>query len=449
MWDLCCSDADAVAIAAPREHAKSTAITHAYTLANVMFREVKYVLIIGATESQASLFLADIKSELLENEKLIEIFGIRKMTKDSVTDIIVEMNDGHKFRITAQGAEQKVRGKKWGGGRPGLIICDDIEEDEAVESDERREKFLSWFLKALLPSIRRGGKIRIVGTILHMDSLLSNLMKNESWTNLFYKAHKSFDNFSDLLWPDQWSEERLKKRRAIFINAGNPEGYAQEYLNNPVDQSEAYFRGADLIPMEEGDYTSTKNYYAGLDLAISDRDKRAYTVMIVGGMDSNNILHIINILRFRGDADEIISNMLALQKRYNILAWKCERGQISMSIKPALIHESITQNIPIMLDDETAPMGDKRARARSIQQRLRSGSVKIDKKADWYLDFEEEMLYFPKGTYKDQVDAMAWLGIGINDLSEGPTEEEEEEEEYNEFSRGYNRGQNRNQITGY
>jgi hypothetical protein len=31
MWDLCCLPEDFVGIAAPRKHAKSTAITHAYT----------------------------------------------------------------------------------------------------------------------------------------------------------------------------------------------------------------------------------------------------------------------------------------------------------------------------------------------------------------------------------------------------------------------------------
>ena len=39
MWELCCSDARYVAIAAPRGHAKSTSITLSYTLASFLFRE--------------------------------------------------------------------------------------------------------------------------------------------------------------------------------------------------------------------------------------------------------------------------------------------------------------------------------------------------------------------------------------------------------------------------
>ena len=94
MWDICCLPDPYVALAAPREHAKSTAITHAFCLANVLFRESRYVLIMSDTQEQAALFLADIKLELQENEELIEMFGFKRFWKDSVTDIICEMEDG-------------------------------------------------------------------------------------------------------------------------------------------------------------------------------------------------------------------------------------------------------------------------------------------------------------------------------------------------------------------
>ena len=81
-WELCCSDDKYVAIAAPRGHAKSTAITFAYVLACVLFRERNYVVIISDTEGQATLFLNDIKRELVENEDIIQLFGIEKIEKD-------------------------------------------------------------------------------------------------------------------------------------------------------------------------------------------------------------------------------------------------------------------------------------------------------------------------------------------------------------------------------
>jgi len=149
-WELCCSPHPLVAIAAPRGHAKSTAITHCYTLACAVFEERDFILLISDTYDQAIMFLSDIKTELYENEDLHALFGNFEFLKDSENDIIVKKDNGKKFRIVAKGSEQKVRGLKWEGKRPNLIVCDDLENDEIVMNKDRREKFRLWFFNALL-----------------------------------------------------------------------------------------------------------------------------------------------------------------------------------------------------------------------------------------------------------------------------------------------------------
>mgnify|MGYP003347188385 CR=1 FL=1 len=81
-WDLCASKDPLVAIAAPRAHGKSTAVSHAYLLAALMFRERKFALIVSDTENQAINFLGDITNELKNNEDLISLFGIKEFIKD-------------------------------------------------------------------------------------------------------------------------------------------------------------------------------------------------------------------------------------------------------------------------------------------------------------------------------------------------------------------------------
>ncbi len=77
MWEMCCSDERYVALAAPRGHAKSTAITVAYTLCEVLFRQSSFVVLVSATEGNAAGFLDLIKKECTENEDLITLFGIK------------------------------------------------------------------------------------------------------------------------------------------------------------------------------------------------------------------------------------------------------------------------------------------------------------------------------------------------------------------------------------
>ena len=122
-WDICTSSNPLVAICAPRGHAKSTAITHCYTLANVLFKQRSFVIVVSDTYEQSVLFVQDMKKELMGNEELISLFAIDKVEKDAENDIIVRFKDGDRFRIIAKGAEQKMRGLKWDGKRPDLIVC--------------------------------------------------------------------------------------------------------------------------------------------------------------------------------------------------------------------------------------------------------------------------------------------------------------------------------------
>jgi hypothetical protein len=122
-WDAFCSDSPFVALCAPRHHGKSTALTHCYTLANCLFKQKQYVVIVSDTYEQAVLFLKDIHKELTTNEELIQLFEVEKMEKEAENDIICRLVGNHKFRITAKGAEQRMRGLKWEGKRPDMILC--------------------------------------------------------------------------------------------------------------------------------------------------------------------------------------------------------------------------------------------------------------------------------------------------------------------------------------
>lgn len=431
MWDMCCSSNKRVVMAAPRGHAKSTAITHAFVLTTVLFKAKKYVIIISDTEPQASMFLMSIKAELEHNIPLKEFFGIKEVIRDTMTDIIVEFKDGDQFRISAFGSEQKVRGRKWHNRRPDLIVCDDLENDEMVESEDRREKLRNWFFKALLPCLSKTGHVRVVGTILHLDAILYRLMDNKSWYSILYKAHAGFADFSNLLWSEMWDTERLKSERQNYIDQGFPEGYSQEYLNNPIDQSDAYFRKDDFQAMDETQKTLNKIYYAGIDFAISDADRAAYTAIVVGGMDEFGRLHIVDVIRFRGGTDRIIDEMIGAQRRWDIDMWKAEQGAIQKALMGEL-YRRMQEDQCYMNINLAVPTKDKRSRARSIQGRYRAGAVYHNVDTTWYAPYEIELIQFPKGRYMDQVDAVAWLGLCVHELSNAPTEEEIEKQQRSE-----------------
>jgi predicted phage terminase large subunit-like protein len=473
MWDLCCSNERFVAIAAPRGHAKSTAVTLGYGLATLLFRERKFMLLVSDTEAQASLFLGNIKNSLQGNEALIELFGLKKglngqvqFIKDSETDIIVEFEDGHKFRIIAKGSEQKLRGLLWNNSRPDIIIGDDMENDELVMNKDRRSKFKKWFKNALLPCRSDSGIIRLVGTILHMDSMLEGLMPKpydkktiqeplkdysigrSMWKSVKYRAHT--DDWKQLLWPQKKSVEEFKMLRQQAFEDGTQDGYSQEYLNIPVDESSTYFRRADFLPIREEDYKSPVRYYVTADLAISDKETADYSVFVVGAVDEDKRIQIRNVIRERMDGREIVDTLLMLQKMYDPEAVGIEEMQVSKAIGPFLREEMLRNNNFLSLYPLKHGGKDKITRARSIQARMRAQGCKFDKSGDWYPIFEDELMRFPRDKHDDQVDAFSYLGLMLDVIIESPTREDLQEEAYQEeYEESGMADEGRSSITGY
>lgn len=453
-WRRYCSDSQACATAAPRGHAKSTGLTHDYTLAIVLFREEKYVILIGASEEMAIEHLGDIANELRENDELRQAFKIKNFITDQKTDIIVECEDGYQFRIMARGAEQKIRGKKWRGGRPGLIVGDDLEDDEQVESKERREKFRRWFFRAAKQSLRDGGKIRVHGTILHDDSLLMHLIKNKGWNSRLYRAHESFSNFTNILWPEKFPETRLRAIRQEFINEGDSAGYSQEMLNDPRDNDAAYLRKEQFLPMGEDDHDSFKRLGAGVDFAISKADRANRTSITIGGKDLSNVIHVLDQRAGRLDSLEIIDELFSVQERWQPEVFYVEDGVIWKSIWPMIQQEMLVRDV-WMNFQPMKPVNDKAARGRSFQKRMKAGSMRFDKQASWYDEYEDELLRFSVGSeavQDDQFDSTVWLVRGMEDLNveseDQMTEDELAEERQSVMLRKAGHG-GRSLVTGY
>jgi predicted phage terminase large subunit-like protein len=478
-WDLCCSVANRVAIGAPRGHAKTSGITLGYGLSTLLFRERRFMVLVSDTEAQASMFLGLFRQQIGDNDELADLFDLARddkgriaFEKESETDIIVRFKDGKKFRIIAKGAEQKLRGLIWDGVRPDIILCDDMENDELVMNKERREKMRNWFYSALLPCLSKNGVIRVVGTILHMDSLLERFMpenqttvnkkvhlvvedlkvsttyKHTAWKSIRYKAHDP--EYKQLLWPQRYDSQFFIEKYQDYMIQGIPDKYSQEYLNTPLDESTAYFKKSDFRPRSEEDKKKKLNYYITVDLAISEHEKADWSVFLVAGVDENKMLHIVNVIRERLDGREIVNQLIALQKMYDPIAIGIEDTQVSKSMGPFLYEEMIKRGVFSSVVQLKHGGKDKIARSRAIQARIRAGGVRFNMNDDWFDTFFNECLQFPRGKHDDQVDAFAYLGLMLLQLTEAPTIEEVEEEEYDDELRISGHGESgRSLVCGY
>jgi phage terminase large subunit-like protein len=134
----------------------------------------------------------------------------------------------------ARGAGCAVRGIVERQHRPDLIVVDDIEDDEAVQTPERREKLWRWLITALwnVGGFQGCDKI-VIGTPLHNDCVLRRLSR-DGWDYLRRPALED----GRPLWPGAWSLEALDLRKREIGSLA----FAQEFLLQPLDEGAHPFR---------------------------------------------------------------------------------------------------------------------------------------------------------------------------------------------------------------
>jgi len=197
--------------AAPRGAAKSTILALIKPIHDLCYGLENFIVIISNTLGQASGRLKDIRTELIDNTELIDCFGpFFKAKKVSETQYIAHSGD-HSCMFAGFGSGTEIRGVRFGPHRPSKIILDDAEHSEEVENEDSRSKVEAWHRQVISKLGDENTKIEIIGTILHRDSLLANLLKNPAYEGTKYQAIESWADREDL-W-EQW--------RDIYINVDN------------------------------------------------------------------------------------------------------------------------------------------------------------------------------------------------------------------------------------
>lgn len=242
-----------IAIAAPRGHAKSTLVSCAYLLWCICFKRESFIYLLSESADQARDQLSHVKQELESNELLLRDFpeaceppGMKPQPQRWRRDEIVTRNG---VKVTALGAHSKIRGRRNRQDRPSLIILDDLENEATVLSEEQRIKLRAWFQQAVGQAGTDQTNLVIVGTILHYDSLLSNLLdanKSPGWITRRYQAVESWSEH-----PELWEKfSNIYQNQEEFESLQGPEAAMAFYEANKTPMLE----GTKVLWPEREDY---------------------------------------------------------------------------------------------------------------------------------------------------------------------------------------------------
>ena len=401
IYNILTSGKKRIAIAAPRGHAKTTIVDLVYLSWMIVHKKVKFVLLISDTYSQAVLFLETIKAEVEDNERLKAFYGDLKTDKWSEEEIVVG-----ETMVKALGGGMKVRGLKYRQSRPDLIICYDLENDELVESKERREKLERWFNGALIPATDKEASVVVIGTILHYDALMTKLVDKKQYQEFEKRIYKAIDN-GKALWPEHLNLDELEKLRADYLAKGQGYLFYQEYLNDPVSSENQKFHIENFKYYEEAEIEKKMlNTYMMIDRAYSTAKTADFTGIVIVSVDQENIGYIRHAERFKGSEKALIDKIFNLRAYFKPKKVGIEQKAYQYTFKPTLDAE-MRKRSDFFNVEELKDLGkSKPIRIESLLPRFESDSLFFLKKQT---DLIDELLTFPKGVHDDLADALAYF----------------------------------------
>lgn len=195
------------------------------------------IVIVSKTFTSAQEFTQRIRDEFTTN-KILKVMNKGKV-EEALDDITGEWTKAafkiNGIYVLAVGTGQQIRGKVKGASRPTTIIFDDIYSEENIKTAESRQNIRYWFYNAAMNTIDDiKGKAIVVGTIVHEDTIITDLEKNTQWKTIKYPLMplEKFDKFITyyldydidsniykLKFNDiKDQKERIKKQREYYDN---------------------------------------------------------------------------------------------------------------------------------------------------------------------------------------------------------------------------------------
>lgn len=429
-------------VAAPRGHAKSTNFTFKDSLHAILYRYKHYILILSDSSEQAEGFLDDIKTELEDNGNIIMDFGPLKGDKAWRGSVILTKTD---VKVEAIGSGKKVRGRRHRNWRPDLIVLDDIENDENVNTPDQRKKLSSWFYKAVSKAGDTYTDIMYIGTILHYDSLLSSVLGNpgyksrkyraviseaentklwEEWeriyTNLFDENHeenaKTFYEAHEtemLLGTEVLWEEKLSYYKLMEIRVSEGEAsFNSEFQNDPVDPENATFNPEwfDYYEPELLDFSSPEFVFIGANDPSLGKNKKSDTSSIINLALSTKTgyMYVADASVEKRKPDVIIDDVFEMNRRLKrdyrkgFYRFGVETVQFQYFFKDVMAARSAEEGeyLPI---EEIQSSVNKVLRIESLQPVVKNKYLKFNKEHKTLL---KQMQEFPMGRNDDAPDGL-------------------------------------------
>lgn len=365
---------------------KSTLAEEAIVL-QAVFKEFSNCVILGESEARAVERLVSVKHEFEHNDALIELFGDQQSEKWGEKKIVLKNG----VCIQALGTGQSMRGTKHLDKRPDMAFGDDMEGEENVATPDARRKFAQWFMRVVVPAMDRYCRIRIAGTRLDPDSFIVHLQNSPDWKSVKIPwEHMDENGERAATWPERFPLSFIDQKKREFIQAGDLQGYMQEYMCEAADPATRIFT-ADLFRIEPVVRT-WQAVYAMIDPARTVNKNSASTGVAIWSWTGAKMT-VWDAYGRMWRPNEIIDDVFRIQEVYSPVVIGVEEDGLNEFIMQPLRQEQVKRGVTVPLQALKAPKG-KIDFIKGLQPFFKAGEVVWDKDLP---DLRAQLLSFPTG----------------------------------------------------
>lgn len=405
-----------------RGSAKSTFASTAFILWAALEQPERYPFIISLTSTgtSATAAMSAIKHELESNELLNLDYG--KIQFRRVDDIAPEprlessedwqarnvlLPNG--VRILARSRGQRIRGLRHYQHRPSLIVGDDIEDLEAVTTQEKREKTDKWWHGEVLPAVEEHyGRVVLIGNWLHTDGLMARAKNSGLYHVLEFPLIRDGEGprVARVTWKAKYPTEEAVAAKERELG---PISFAREMLLKVIpDEGQDVFpediHYYDELPFDDGNYLAH-----GVDLAISTKESADCTASVTGEITwPKGQLEIYVQPHPLNRRMSFHETMDALDNIRHSSKMQSEFFVESVQYQQAAIEELERRAFAVTA---MHPIKDKRARLRVAARYIKNGTVKFPRTG--CEDLIMQLLGFGIEKHDDLVDALVYMILGV------------------------------------
>lgn len=413
----------------------------------ILFRESHYIVPLSATSDMAIEQARNLKDELKNNENIAKLFPGLEFDMDSEklwsvnwrSTITGEIE--YSTCVRPRGAGQQVRGQKFKMYRPTTLIPDDLEKSEETLSDEQRDKLKRWFWSDLVNSVDRSRtdwKIFYLGTILHEDALLVELMEKDDWLTIVLplcddEFNSNFPNYiptESVVQEDGTILQGTIELAETFRNDGRIDTFYMEYMCEIQSTQDTLFQphmfkyAGPEEKESDGDICTTiedlvrspyTEAWVLLDPAKTVTKYSAETGIVGGFIDhKRHCLFVADIVHGKMHPNEIYDALFDMAAHLKSRVIGVEVTSLNEFIIYPLKNEMARRGINLEIVELQARGGHSEGKGEGKLRRIaalgpfyRRGEVYHFRPVCNVL--EKQLLGFPRSKKKDVMDALAYI----------------------------------------